>query len=175
MSTRQHLIAILALPFTVTIIIPILLLLLSEWSGHPWLFLYPLNPLTLILGTMSSAIGLVTLYKTNQAFARTGKGTLAPWAPTQRLVAVGLYCYVRNPMIISVLLILLGEAILFGATLLFLWFFIFWIMNHVWFIWWEEPDLERRFGDKYREYKANVPRWFPRPTPWRPQSTDSNI
>jgi len=174
MSARQHLFAILALPFMVIVIIPILLLFLSMWSGYPWLFLYPLNPLTLILGAIIIAIGLLTLYKTIRAFVHTGKGTLAPWAPTQRFVVVGLYCYVRNPMIWGVLLTLLGEALIFGAALIFVMFLIFWFLNHIWFIRWEEPNLEKRFGDEYRDYKLNVPRWIPRSTPWRPQPTTSD-
>lgn len=172
MSARHHFFAILFLPFTVTIIVPIILLLLSIWSRISWLFIYPFNLLTLILGVIPIVVGLITQYKTNRTFAQIGKGTLAPWAPTQHFVAVGLYRYVRNPMILGVLLTLLGEAILFGATLIFLWFIIFWIMNHIWFVRREEPDLERRFGNKYREYKQNVPRWIPRRNPWLPKSTD---
>ncbi|MHA2314349.1 MAG: methyltransferase family protein [Candidatus Hermodarchaeia archaeon] len=43
-------------------------------------------------------------------------------------------------------------------------------MNHIWFIKREEPDLERRFGDEYRQYKRNVPRWIPRRSPWTSKS-----
>ena len=172
MSARQHFFAILFLPFTVTLIVPILLFLLSIWSGVSWLFIYPFSLLTLFLGGILITFGLITQYKANCAFARMGKGTLAPWAPTQHFVAVGLYLYVRNPMILGVLLTLLGEAILFGAILIFLWFIVFWTTNHIWFVMWEEPDLEQRFGYKYREYKENVPRWIPRRSPWIPKSTD---
>ena len=173
MSARQHLTAILVLPFTVTILVPILLLLLSCWSGIPWLFFYPLNLFPTILGCIVIFLGYFILYKTNRAFARIGKGTLAPWAPTQHFVAVGLYQYVRNPMILGVLLVLVGEAILVGSTLIFIWFSLFWAMNHIWLIGWEEPDLEQRFGDKYREYKTHVPRWIPRRTPWERSSENS--
>jgi protein-S-isoprenylcysteine O-methyltransferase Ste14 len=69
-------------------------------------------------------------------------------------------------MILGVLLVLKGEAVLFGSTLIFIEFLIFLVMNHLWFIRWEEPDLEQRFGKEYREYKENVPRWIPRRTPW---------
>jgi protein-S-isoprenylcysteine O-methyltransferase Ste14 len=172
MSARQHLVAILALPFTVTILIPLLLLLLSGWSGIPCLFLYPLNFLTLILGGIVIGIGLILLYKTNRAFARIGKGTLAPWTPTQRFVVVGLYRYVRNPMILGVILVLLGEAVILGVLPVFIWLGIFWIMNHIWFTRWEEPKLEERFGDEYHQYKANVPRWIPRPKPWTSESRE---
>ncbi len=168
MSARQHLTAILILPFTVTIFVPILLLTVSSWSGIPWLFIYPLRSFTLIIGCILIVLGFSIFFKTNRAFARIGKGTLAPWAPTQHFVAVGLYQYVRNPMILGVLLVLVGETVLFGSTLIFIEFLIFWVMNHIWFIRWEEPNLEHRFGDEYRKYKENVPRWIPRRTPWNP-------
>jgi protein-S-isoprenylcysteine O-methyltransferase Ste14 len=166
MSARQHLIAIFILPFTVTILVPILLLALSYWSGIRWLFIYPLNSFAIIVGCIVIILGYSILFKTNRSFALIGKGTLAPWAPTQHFVAVGLYQYVRNPMILGVLLVLVGETVLFGSILMFIWLFLFWVMNHIWFIRWEEPNLEQRFGDEYRKYKENVPRWIPRRTPW---------
>jgi protein-S-isoprenylcysteine O-methyltransferase Ste14 len=168
MSARQHLTAIFILPFTVTILVPMLLLLLSFWSGIPWLFIYQLNSFTIIIGCILIILGYFILYKTNRAFAFIGKGTLAPWAPTQHFVAAGLYQYVRNPMILGVLLVLVGEAVLFGSPLIFIEFLIFLVVNHIWFIRWEEPDLEQRFGEEYRDYKKNVPRWIPRRTPWNP-------
>jgi protein-S-isoprenylcysteine O-methyltransferase Ste14 len=126
------------------------------------------------MGCIPIFVGLLVLYKTNRVFARVGSGTLAPWAPTQQFVTVGLYQYVRNPMIVGVLLVLSGEAIAFRSLLILLWFVFFWIMNHIWFVRWEEPDLERRFGDEYRTYKTNVPRWIPRRKPWRPESTQQD-
>jgi protein-S-isoprenylcysteine O-methyltransferase Ste14 len=171
MSLKGHLLAILLLPVTIILLVPFLLLVFSVWIGIPWLFIYPITFWTLIVGIIFIGFGVYVLYKTNRVFAQVGRGTLAPWAPTQRFVAVGLYRYVRNPMIIGVLLIVLGEAILVGSILVFLWFVLFWMTNHIWFVRWEEPDLERRFGDVYCEYKTNVPRWIPRRTPWSPEST----
>ncbi len=168
---RKHLTAILLLPFSVTVLIPVVLLILSTWIGLPWILLYPVSWFSILVGGISMGVGLIVQYKTNRAFARVGKGTLAPWAPTQHFVVVGLYQYMRNPMIMGVLLVLLGEAIAFGSLLIFLWFVFFWAMNHLWFVRWEEPDLERRFGNEYRTYKTNVPRWIPRRTPWHPKKS----
>lgn len=95
-------------------------------------------------------------------FARVGKGTLAPWDPTQALVAVGPYRVVRNPMITGVALVLAGESLLFGSWILGTWTFVFVMINHVYFIALEEPGLRRRFGASYREYAQTVPRWLPR-------------
>ena len=98
-------------------------------------------------------------------FARVGKGTLAPWDPTQRLVAVGPYQHVRNPMISSVVTMIFGEALFHGSRALAIWAASFLAFNHIYFLLSEEPGLERRFGEDYRRYKSAVPRWVPRLTP----------
>jgi len=95
-------------------------------------------------------------------FARIGEGTLAPWDPTRRLVAVGPYAYVRNPMISGVAAMLTGEALLFRSLALAGWAAAFIAVNHAYFLLAEEPGLERRFGAAYAEYKQRVPRWLPR-------------
>ncbi len=93
-------------------------------------------------------------------------GTLAPWAPTQRLVISGPYRYVRNPMITGVVLILLGEALYVGSGAMLLWAIWFFCMNTAYFIFLEEPSMTRRFGEDYLRYKKNVPRWLPRLRPY---------
>jgi protein-S-isoprenylcysteine O-methyltransferase Ste14 len=100
-------------------------------------------------------------------FARVGQGTLAPWEPTRRLVAVGPYAHVRNPMIVGVMSIIAGEATLLGSLRIGLWGVAFFAINHVYFVLSEEPGLEKRFGADYLEYKRSVPRWIPRLWPWR--------
>jgi protein-S-isoprenylcysteine O-methyltransferase Ste14 len=95
-------------------------------------------------------------------FARVGRGTLAPWDPTRQLVAVGPYRYVRNPMISSVAAVLAGQVLLTGSRVLALWLLVFVLFNYAYFVFVEEPGLERRFGDPYRHYRARVPRWIPR-------------
>ncbi|MGH2838438.1 MAG: methyltransferase family protein [Thermoleophilaceae bacterium] len=105
---------------------------------------------------------------TVRLFARIGKGTLAPWDPTTQLVVAGPYAHVRNPMISAVLATLVGEALIFGSAAIAIWAAIFAAINHVFFLAYEEPAVERRFGDEYRLYKQNVPRWIPRRTAWRP-------
>jgi protein-S-isoprenylcysteine O-methyltransferase Ste14 len=95
-----------------------------------------------------------------------GKGTLAPWDPTSRLVVRGPYRHVRNPMISGVLGILLGEAVLLGSVPLLVWFGLVLALNAVYMPLVEEPGLRSRFGEDYETYKANVPRWVPRLRPW---------
>ena len=166
MSTKQQVVSILTLPTAVTIIVPSILLVLSNMS---FLGLWFQNPFSLVLisiGILTSAIGFTLLAFTIRLFAVRGHGTLAPWAPPSELVATGIYGHVRNPMIAGVLLILLGESLLFESWPLFLWFFFCGILNHFYFIFSEEPGLIKRFGDDYLLYMENVPRWIPRKSPW---------
>ncbi len=113
--------------------------------------------------------GLSLMIMTNILFARVGQGTLAPWDPTRKFVAIGIYRRTRNPMITGVLCVLCGEAVLLGSFPLFIWFLVFAVGNIIYMPLVEEPGLERRFGKEYSEYKRHVPRWIPRWSPWEPQ------
>ncbi len=70
-------------------------------------------------------------------------------------------------MISSVLGVLLGEAIFFGSWTILAWFLVAFVVNHLYFIFSEEPGLVKRFGEEYEAYKKNVPRWIPRLRPWK--------
>ena len=99
-------------------------------------------------------------------FARVGQGTLAPWDPTRSLVSQGPYRHMRNPMISGVALMLVGQALFWRSIPLGIWALAFILINHIYFVFSEEPGLERRFGESYRRYNENVPRWIPRKKPW---------
>ena len=120
------------------------------------------------IGLVLLALGLVFAIWTVRLFVITGKGTPAPWAPPQRLVVRGPYRHVRNPMITSVIVMLGGESLLLGSWPVAGWMLVFFLFASIAFMRVEEPGLERRFGEDYRRYKANVPRWIPMATPWRP-------
>jgi protein-S-isoprenylcysteine O-methyltransferase Ste14 len=124
--------------------------------------------LLVVVGVVLIVLGLVLWVWTVRLFVRIGRGTLAPWDATRQLVVEGPYRRVRNPMITAVLAVLLGEAALFGSPALLTYAALFLGINWVWFVLEEEPGLERRFGDDYRSYRRNVPRWIPRRTPWTP-------
>ncbi len=91
-------------------------------------------------------------------FAR-GKGTLAPIDPPTHLVVTGLYRHTRNPMYNGVVLALLGEAWLFRSPQLLVYAVGVFVAAHLFVVLYEEPALQRRFGDEYRAYRAAVPRW----------------
>ena len=123
-------------------------------------------------GAALVAFGFALWAWTVRLLARIGQGTLAAWDATRHLVVAGPYGYVRNPMITAVLVVLLGEAVLFGSPWLLIWFAAFLAIKCVHFLMYEESGLERRFGEEYRLYKRNVPRWIPRRTPWAPSPTE---
>ena len=98
-------------------------------------------------------------------FARVGRGTLAPMDPPQFVVRGGLYRFVRNPMYVSVLAALAGEALLFRSLRLAAWGAAAAIWFHLFVVAYEEPRLRRQFGTDYETYRASVPRWLPRRPP----------
>jgi protein-S-isoprenylcysteine O-methyltransferase Ste14 len=150
----------------VTLIIPTILLLVTREINLGWFLSFPLNIIPIVTGSMLIGIGIFLLVKTNQLFAKIGKGTLAPWNPPKNLVVYGIYRHTRNPMILGILLILLGEAVVFGSIFLLLWFILVLVVNHIYIIKSEEPALIRRFKQDYLLYMKNVPRWIPRLKPW---------
>ena len=150
------------LPFFVLIIMPLLI----EAN-----FILRMNIIS-IVGLLILLIGLAAMILTIRMFIQSGEGTLAPWSPTKKLVGIGLYRYVRNPMILGVSLVLSGESILFRSYQIALWLAVFFLMNHFYFLLSEEPGLEKRFGRQYIEYRRNVPRWIPRLKPWNPQGKE---
>jgi protein-S-isoprenylcysteine O-methyltransferase Ste14 len=168
MPPFKHFFAIFMLPGVVTLAIPLAIL----QGAHPLrraeivLISTLLDFLRLLLGLSLILFGLFLMVKTISLFATIGQGTLAPWAPPQKLVLKGIYCHVRNPMISGVLAILLGEAAMAGSLPLFLWFLGFGLANLIYIPFIEEPALEGRFGQDYRLYRANVPRWLPRLKAW---------
>jgi protein-S-isoprenylcysteine O-methyltransferase Ste14 len=96
-------------------------------------------------------------------FAAVGSGTPGPWDAPSRFVAVGPYRWVRNPIYIAALLIVLGEALLFMSLGLLAYAGTMAVFFHLFVTGYEERTLRRRFGSTYLEYRRMVPRWIPRP------------
>jgi len=124
---------------------------------------------SLIIGAVMTAAGAAMLIECFARFARTGGGTPAPVAPTQRLVVTGLYRYVRNPMYVGVLLAIFGQMLLFSSAAMLAYGVAIWTGFHLFVVFFEEHRLQRKFPDEYPDYFTHVPRWFPRLTPWRGQ------
>ncbi len=107
---------------------------------------------------MGAALYLACLW----VFATVGRGTPGPWDAPRQIVAVGPYCWVRNPIYIAALLVVVGEAWLFLSFSLLVYAGTMAVLFHLFVISYEEPTLRRRFGETYVEYLRTVPRWIPR-------------
>lgn len=119
-------------------------------------------------GAVPSVLGFSVALRCIWDFGRTGRGTPAPLAPPQRLVVVGFYRYVRNPMYVGFFAGWMGLWVVFGkangAALVGVLFAIATVLLFVKF--YEEPTLRKMFGADYEEYCRNVPRWIPRLRAW---------
>ncbi len=149
----------LILPFTVIFIVPLFI----ESNFYIKFNVFSITGIVLVIS------GFIILFITITTFIRIGKGTLAPWSPTSKLVVGGIYSHVRNPMITEVMTILLGESMIFHSMNIFIWLIVFFMINSIYFVLSEEPGLVKRFGKEYLEYKKNVPRWIPRLKAWNPK------
>ena len=163
----RHLLSILLLPFTMVVVIPRWLLRAYSVTDTRWIGGTAAAAAAQIAAIAVFLAGFALFAWCISLFVRVGKGTLAPWDPTRRLVIVGPYRYVRNPMITGVLAMLAGEAMFLGSQVLAIWTVTFFVINNVYFLILEEPGLERRFGASYLEYKSVVPRWLPGSRTWK--------
>ena len=138
--------------------------LITHWAVGPPLFA---GAASRGLGALFVASGTLVVVECFVRFARKGRGTPAPVAPTERLVVTGLYRHVRNPMYVGVVSAIVGQALAFGSRALLYYGLAVWAGFFAFVVAVEEPSLRRRFGAEYEAYRAAVPRWMPRFTPWR--------
>ena len=142
-------VAFLVLPGTIGFLVPFLLL--RPDPPQRTFHLAAIAPL---------ALGAFMLLLCVRDFYVAGKGTLAPWTPPRNLVVVGLYRWSRNPMYIAVSLVLLGWASAYRSRSLLIYALAVIVVFHLRVILGEEPWLDRVHGDKWRHYRAHVPRWL---------------
>jgi protein-S-isoprenylcysteine O-methyltransferase Ste14 len=137
--------------------------LISGWRPFDWgavaFFVVPIAAIVII-------VAVALLFYAFALFA-LHRGTPAPVAPTETLVVTGVYRFVRNPMYLAVLSIILGQSLLFGSVPLAFYAgsvaaaVVSFVKGY------EEPTLTRTYGEQYLHYRRNVPGWWPRLTPWR--------
>jgi protein-S-isoprenylcysteine O-methyltransferase Ste14 len=116
------------------------------------------RPAGVVMMVLGGALGLICV----GTFVTLGCGTPAPFDPPAEFVARGPYKFVRNPMYIGGLSLLMGLGLLEGSGSIVLLALALSILAHLGVVYLEEPDLERRFGENYRRYKNRVNRWIPR-------------
>src|SRR5499427_7967335 len=151
------------------VVAPCTLAALVPWSITGWQLQPPFLgvELTRGLGAIMIVAGVPGLVDAFARFALQGLGTPAPIAPTRNLVVTGLYRYVRNPIYIALVAIILGQAVLMGDSRLLIYGVLLWLAFHIFVLAYEESTLRQSYGAEYESYRANVPRWLPRLTPWR--------
>ena len=120
------------------------------------------------LAVIPSVLGFAVAMRCVWDFGWTGRGTPAPIAAPQRLVVVGFYRYVRNPMYVGFAAGWIGLWIVFGHAS---WEAIAVVAMvalgvHLFVLFYEEPTLRKKFDGDYEEYCGNVRRWWPRVSAW---------
>ena len=147
----RALVSFLILPAVMAGLIPWLLLASNDWriqsTGLGW-------PILLF--------GIVIVMWCTYDFYVIGKGTLAPWDPPKNLVITGPYRFMRNPMYAGILLWLVGWSLISGAPLLAAYIVVLAIGFHLRVIFYEEPILSRKYGNRWTEYCCAVNRWLPK-------------
>jgi protein-S-isoprenylcysteine O-methyltransferase Ste14 len=109
------------------------------------------------------AVGAVIALACIATFVVRGRGTPAPFDAPRAFVASGPYRWVRNPMYVGGFLILAGYALCAGSVAALGVAFGMLLAAHLFVLLYEEPTLERRFGDSYRAYRRSTRRWIPGP------------
>jgi protein-S-isoprenylcysteine O-methyltransferase Ste14 len=121
----------------------------TDWAWLRWASTVPL------------AAGVLIYVRCVWEFATRGRGIPAPVDHPKTLVVSGLYRYVRNPMYLGVILVLIAEAMWFPSWSFALYIAAFFAAVNVYILAYEEPNLRRRFGEDYARYRAAVSRWIP--------------
>jgi protein-S-isoprenylcysteine O-methyltransferase Ste14 len=119
-----------------------------------------------LVGVLLIAAALPVLLDSFARFALQGLGTPAPIFPTRHLVVSGLFRYVRNPMYVAVVSLILGQGLFFGSLLILEYGIAVWVGFYLFVLIYEEPAVRKNYGPEYEEFCANVPRWIPHLRPW---------
>lgn len=139
--------------------------LLNEWHFHrPPL---PYWVIAQAAGGLLICAGLIPLVQSFLEFTRAG-GTPVPVASPPRLVVSGFYRYVRNPIYVGFLVVLMGEVLLFGSLGLLEYTAVAWCIGAGAVRWYEQPTLNAKFGAEYEAYRHAVRAWLPRLHAWSP-------
>jgi protein-S-isoprenylcysteine O-methyltransferase Ste14 len=138
------------------------------WLLPSWLGFRVVPPRWRWIAALPSALGFAVALRCVWDFGWTGHGTPAPIAPPTRLVVVGFYRYVRNPMYLGFFIGWAGLWVIFGRTSLtaLIIAFVAVLGVELFVLLYEEPHLRKVFGAEYQEYCKNVRRWLPRMRAW---------
>jgi protein-S-isoprenylcysteine O-methyltransferase Ste14 len=124
-----------------------------------------------VAGMILVALGTVIALGCVLTFVFIGKGTPAPFDPPRKLVIRGPYRFVRNPMYIGAGMTLAGAALFYESLSILFYTGLFFLITHLFVVFYEEPTLRRSFGSDHEMYCRRVNRWWPR---WRGLSAMSD-
>jgi protein-S-isoprenylcysteine O-methyltransferase Ste14 len=122
----------------------------------------PLGPWAAPLGWALIAAGAALVVSCQWVFILRGRGTPAPFDAPRQVVAAGVYRFVRNPMYLGGFLVLVGFGLVERSGAIVIFSAIWLLLVHLAVVLLEEPDLRRKFGSSYEQYRRAVPRWLPR-------------
>jgi protein-S-isoprenylcysteine O-methyltransferase Ste14 len=142
--------------------------LLGDWHFHRPL---PYWAIAQAAGGLLICAGLVPVVQSFAGFIKVG-GTPVPVASPPRLVVSGIYRYVRNPIYVGFLALMVGQTLLFGSPGLLEYTAVAWCVAAAGVRFYEEPTLARKFGAEYQDYRRAVRAWIPRLHPWTPSEPD---
>ncbi len=142
-------------PGTLTTLVPYLVFhsISEEFSFNLFGYYY--------LGMIPILFGVLLYFWCAWNFTFIGEGTPAPFDAPKKVVAAGAYRFVRNPMYVAVVSVLLGEAVFFQSASLLIYTSLMFLVFHIWIMIYEEPTLQKKFGASYDEYCREVSRWLP--------------
>ena len=106
-------------------------------------------------------VGAAVIVWCSAELVRRGNGTPVHFDPPKVMVVTGLYRYVRNPIYVGALCVILGSALWFGSPLLIVYVLFAWLVFHALIVLVEEPILRSTFGAAFEDYRRRVPRWIP--------------
>jgi protein-S-isoprenylcysteine O-methyltransferase Ste14 len=155
---REVIVVALALHACFTVAVPVLLVLMARRMDIPFFS----SPSLRLIGALLGLAGIALYVRAVYELAVESGTSAVPLGTPERLRTEGVFSRVRNPALLGVVVILIGEALAAGQPVLLAYALIDFTALHVFVTRVEEPALEKRFGAEYRRYRAGVPRWLPR-------------
>jgi protein-S-isoprenylcysteine O-methyltransferase Ste14 len=122
-------------------------------------------------GVLFIILGIIIGILCSIGFVVQGKGSPIPFTPTKDLVVTGIYRYVRNPLYLAGLSVLIGETLLFQSLGLLIYLIIMFGFFYFQALM-EEAHLESEFGETYNHYRKSVPGWIPNFKPYIDKISD---
>lgn len=152
-----------SMPLILVVYIPLLLLLL-EYHRFPLIEFSEIKYFFGIVLLLSGGLLMLWAYR---SLMKDGEGQSGLCVQTEALVKNGPYRFLRNPMSLGIVVILLGESLYFSSIALFLYMLLVWAGMAYYIKNVEEYALANKYGQSYIDYKMDVNPWFPKLSAFR--------